>query len=154
MDRIAAEINRDFHGRRVLMLGVLKGSFIFMADIIRRLEVDTEVEFVTLSSYGGGTKTSGRVKVVRCLRIPVKGRKVIVVEDIVDSGITLDFFLKYLMRRKPASVKVCALLDKASRREVPVSIDYCGFTIPDKFVVGYGIDYGEKYRNLPGIYYL
>ncbi|MBI2856989.1 MAG: hypoxanthine phosphoribosyltransferase, partial [Chloroflexi bacterium] len=106
------------------------------------------------SSYGAHTETSGKIRVVRCLRIPVKHRDVIVIEDIVDTGTTLDFFLKYLRRRKPASVKVCALLDKVSRRRVPVSVDYRGFVVPDKFVVGYGIDWNERFRSLPGIYAL
>jgi len=153
--RLAQEIKRDYQGKTPLLLGVLKGSFMFMADLIRDLDMPLEVEFVALSSYGRGRKeSSGKVKVVRGIRTPIKGRDVLVIEDIVDTGITLSFLLKYLQLRKPASLKVCALFDKAPRRQVPVPIDYLGFSIPDAFVVGYGLDYDEKFRHLPGLYYL
>lgn len=150
--RLAEEIKRDYQGKNPLLIGVLKGSFVFMADLIRHLEMPLEVEFVALSSYGRGReKTSGKVKVVRGLTTPVKGRDVLVVEDIVDSGLTLNFFLGYLRRHKPASVKVCALLDKVEVRRVPINIDYRGFVVPDAFIVGYGLDWDEKYRYLPDI---
>jgi hypoxanthine phosphoribosyltransferase len=137
------------------VLGALKGSFVFMADLIRSLDIPLEVEFVSVSSYGRGrTQTLGRVKLVKGLRCPVKGRDVLVVEDIVDTGITLNFLLEYLRRKKPASLKVCALFDKPQRREVDVPIDYVGFLVPDAFVVGYGLDYDERFRELPGLYLL
>lgn len=155
VERLAREIKRDYQGNNPLLLGVLKGSFMFMADLIRDLDMPVEVEFVTLSSYGLGRKeSSGKVKVVRGLRTPVKSRHVLVIEDIVDTGITLDFFLSYLQSKKPSSLKVCALFDKAPCRQVEVPIHYLGFSVPDAFVVGYGLDWDEKYRNLPGLYSL
>jgi hypoxanthine phosphoribosyltransferase len=123
-----------------------------MADLIRNLDMPLEVEFVALSSYGRGRKeTSGKVNVVRGLRTPIKGRDILVIEYIVDTGITLSFLLDYLRNKKPVSLKVCALFDKASHRQIPVSIDYLGLSVPDVFVVGYGLDYDEKFRHLPGL---
>jgi hypoxanthine phosphoribosyltransferase len=147
-------MNRDYQGRKPLLIGVLKGSFMFLADLVRRLEFPLEVDFIALSSYGGGTETSGKVRLAGKLKCPVKGRDVVVVEDIVDTGITLRFFIDYLLRKKPSSLKVCALLDKSGRRRVDVPIDYTGFVIPDEFVVGYGLDYNESFRHLPGVYVL
>lgn len=149
--RLAAEIRRDYAGRHPLLLGILKGSFVFMADLIRELGFPLEVEFVQLSSYGGGTETSGKVKVVRGLRAAVRGRDVLVVEDIVDTGLTVAYLLDHLRRKRPGSLRLCALVDKPSRRQVPVPIDYLGFAVPNKFIVGYGIDWDEKYRYLPEI---
>jgi len=149
--RLAAEIRKDYLGKHPILIGILKGSFMFMADLIRLLDLPLEVEFVGLSSYGGGTESSGKVKVVQGLRSPVKGRHVLVIEDIVDTGLTTSFLLKYLGKKKPASLKLCALTDKPSRRQTPVTIDYLGFTVPDKFLVGYGLDWDEKFRNLPDI---
>ena len=126
----------------------------FMADLVRLLDFPLEVEFIRLSSYGSGQQTSGRVKVVQGLRASIKGRHVLVVEDIVDTGITIAFLLDYLKKKKPASLRLCALADKPSRRRVPVTIDYLGFTVPDKFLVGYGLDCDEKFRNLPDICFL
>ncbi|MBA7668360.1 Hypoxanthine phosphoribosyltransferase [subsurface metagenome] len=123
----------------------------FLADLVRQLDFPLEIEFVRLSSYGSGQQTSGKVKVVQGLRSVVRGRHVLVVEDIVDTGITVAFLLDYLKKRKTASVRLCALTDKPSRRRVTVDIDYLGFTVPDKFLVGYGLDCDEKYRNLPSI---
>jgi hypoxanthine phosphoribosyltransferase len=151
---LAAAISRDYHDKDLLCIGILKGSFIFMADLIRRLDFPLEVDFVRLSSYGSGTQTSGTVRVVQALRSAVRSRHVLVVEDIVDTGITVAFLLDYLKKKKPASVRLGALLDKPSRRRVPITIDYLGMTVPDKFLVGYGLDINEKYRNLPEIYYL
>ncbi|MBI2836218.1 MAG: hypoxanthine phosphoribosyltransferase [Chloroflexi bacterium] len=151
VQRLAAEIKRDYHDKSPLLVGVLKGSFVFMADLVRLLDFRLTVEFVTLSSYGRGTETSGKVKLVRCLASPIKGQDVLVVEDIVDSGLTSAFLLEYLRKKRPASLKLCALLDKPSRRRVPVHIDYLGLTVPDKFVVGYGLDWDEKFRHLPDI---
>jgi hypoxanthine phosphoribosyltransferase len=149
--RLAAEIKKDYQGKHPLLIGILKGSFMFMADLIRLLNFPLEVEFIRLSSYGGSKESSGRIKVVQGLRSPIKGRDVLVIEDIVDTGLTISFLLDYLQKRKPDSLKLCALTDKPSRRQVPVTIDYLGFTVPNKFIVGYGIDWDEKFRNLPDI---
>ncbi|MFC2060019.1 hypoxanthine phosphoribosyltransferase [Chloroflexota bacterium] len=149
--RLAYEINRDYQGKHPLLLGILKGSFIFMADLVRHLDIPLEVEFIRLSSYGGSQESSGRIKVVQDLRSLVKDRDVLVVEDIVDTGLTVAFLLDYLQKEKPASLKLCALTDKPCRRQIPVAIDYMGFTLPDKFIVGYGLDWDENYRNLPDI---
>ena len=148
---LAGKIIKDYQDKSPLFIGILKGSFIFMADLVRLLEFPVEVEFIRLSSYGRGTKSSGKVKVVQGLRSEITGRNVLVVEDIVDTGITISFLLDYLQKKQPASLKLCALTDKPSRRQVPVNIDYLGFTVPDKFLVGYGLDWDEKFRNLPDI---
>jgi len=152
--RLAAEIKKDYQGKHPLLIGILKGSFMFMADLIRLLDFPLEVEFIRLSSYGQGRETSGKVKVVQGLRSEVKGRDVLVIEDIVDTGLTISFLLDYLWKRKPDSLKLCALTDKPSRRQAPVTIDYLGFTVPNKFIVGYGLDWDEKFRYLPDICYL
>ena len=152
--RLATEIKQDYQGKQPLLIGVLKGSFVFMADLIRQLQLPVEVDFVKLSSYGAGKETSGKVKVVQGLKTPIKGRDVLVVEDIVDTGLTLSFLLDYLRKKKPASLRLCALTDKPSRRQVPVTINYLGFTVPDKFIVGYGIDWNEKFRYLPDICFI
>ena len=152
--RLASEISKDYRNQNPLLLGVLRGSFMFMADLIRHLDFPLEVDFIGLSSYGSDTQSSGKIKVVKELETPVQERNVLVVEDIVDTGLTTAFLLQYLQRRKPASVKLCALTEKPSRREVPVNIDYLGLTVPDKFLVGYGLDANQKYRNLPDICYL
>ena len=149
--KLAAEISQDYHGKHPLLIGVLKGSFMFMADLIRHLDFPLEVEFITLSSYGRGRSTPGGIKVVQGLRSKVRSRDVIIIEDIVDTGLTIAFLLDYLRKKKPASLKLCALTDKPSRRQVPVNIDYLGFTVPNKFIVGYGIDWDEKFRYLPHI---
>ena len=151
---MAAVIRKDYQDRNPLLIGILKGSFMFMADLIRQLDFPLEVEFISLSSYGWGRESSGKIKVVQGLRSQIRGRHVLVVEDIVDSGLTIAFLLNYLDRKKPASVKLCALTDKPSRHQIPVAIDYLGFTVPDKFVVGYGMDWDEKFRNLPDICFL
>jgi len=151
VDRLASEIKRDYQGKQPLLIGVLKGAFVFMADLIRQLDLPLELEFVRLSSYGAAKESSGRVRVVQELKTPIKGRDVLVIEDIVDTGTTISFLLDYLRKKKPASLKLCVLTDKPSRRRVPVSIDYLGFTVPDKFVVGYGLDFDERFRYLPEI---
>ena len=152
--RLAAEIRRDYQGKQPLLIGILKGSFVFMADLIRELGLPVEIDFVKLSSYGSGTETSGKVKIVQGLKTPIKDRDVLVVEDIVDTGLTVSFLMKYLRKKKPASLKLCALTDKPSRHKVPLAIDYLGFTVPNKFIVGYGIDWNEKFRHLRDICYL
>jgi hypoxanthine phosphoribosyltransferase len=151
---LAGKIKRDYQARHPLLIGVLKGSFVFMADLIRLLDFPLEVEFIRLSSYGGGRESSGKVRVVQGLRSPIKGRDVLVIEDIVDTGLTISFLLDYLRKKMPASLKLCALTDKPSRRQVPVTIDYLGFTLPNKFVVGYGLDWDEKFRYLPDICFI
>jgi hypoxanthine phosphoribosyltransferase len=152
VDRLAHEIRRDYLDKQPLLIGVLKGSFVFMADLIRQLDLPLEVDFVKLSSYGAAQESSGKVRVVQGLKTLIKGRDILVVEDIVDTGITTSFLVDYLRKKKPASLKLCALTDKPSRHKVPVSIDYLGFTVPNKFIVGYGIDFNERFRNLPHIY--
>jgi hypoxanthine phosphoribosyltransferase len=149
--RLADGITRDYRDKNPLLIGILKGVFVFMADLIRCLDFPLEVDFISLSSYGSRTVSSGAVKVKRGVRTKVRDRHVLVVEDIIDTGITVAFLIDYLRRKRPASLKLCALLDKPSRRRVPLAIDYLGATVPDKFIVGYGIDFDEKYRNLPDI---
>jgi len=154
VEELSTEIERDYQDKHPLLIGVLKGSFMFMADLIRHLDFPLEVDFVRLSSYGGGKESSGRIKVVQSLRSPIRDRHVLVIEDIVDTGLTINFLLDYLRKKKPASLKFCALTDKPSRRQVPLDIDYLGFTVPDKFLVGYGLDWDEKFRYLPDICFI
>ena len=154
VDRLAYEIKRDYQGKQPLLIGILKGSFVFMADLIRQLDLPLELDFIRLSSYGATRESSGKVRVIQGVKTNVKSRDVLVIEDIVDTGITTSFSLDYLKKRQPASLKLCVLTDKPSRRRIPVSIDYLGFTVPDKFIVGYGLDLDQKFRNLPDIYTL
>jgi hypoxanthine phosphoribosyltransferase len=154
VDRLACEIKRDYQDKQPLLIGVLKGSFVFMADLIRQLDLPLELDFVRLASYGAVRESSGRVRIIQGVKTPIKGRDVLVIEDIVDTGITTSFLLGYLRKKKPASLKLCALTDKPSRHKVPVSIDYLGFTVPNKFIVGYGLDCDQRLRNLPHIYTL
>jgi hypoxanthine phosphoribosyltransferase len=149
--RLAAEIGRDYRHKHPLLIGVLKGSFMFLADLIRLLDFPLEVEFVRLSSYGGG-KVPGKIKLVQGIQTKIKDRHVLVIEDIIDTGRTTAFVLEHLKQEKPASLKLCTLTDKPSRRQVAVNIDYLGLTVPNKFIVGYGIDWDERFRYLPGIY--
>jgi hypoxanthine phosphoribosyltransferase len=146
---IASEINRDYEGRDLLVLGVLKGSFVFLADLMRHLNPSFAVDFMGTSSYGASTHSSGEVRITKDLEQSVAGKHVLLVEDIVDSGLTLRYLIDTLRTRQPASLKICTLLDKPARRGVRVSLDYYGFIIPNAFVVGYGLDYQEKYRGLP-----
>ncbi len=148
---IAAEIDRDYAGKEPLLVSVLRGSFVFMADLVRQIHLPCTVDFMAVSSYGSGTTSSGQVKIVKDLSEQIEGKDVLVVEDILDSGNTLSYLLQLLQARRPASVRLCTLLDKPSRRTKPVDLHYAGFSIPDYFVVGYGLDYDEKYRNLPYI---
>jgi len=151
VEKLAAEIRNDYQGKYPLLIGILKGSFVFMADLIRLLDFPLEVEFITLSSYGRGRESPGKLKMVKGLRSPIKSRDVLVIEDIVDTGLSISFLLDYLKKKKPASLKLCALTDKPSRRQIPVAIDYLGFTVPNKFIVGYGIDWDERFRYLSDI---
>ena len=152
--RLASAISADYRDKGPLVLGILKGSFVFLADLVRQLDFPLEVDFMRLSSYGSGRQTSGRVNVVQGLRSLVRGRHVLVVEDIVDTGLTISFLMDYLKKKRPASLRLCALTEKPSRRRATVTIDYLGVSLPDKFLVGYGLDCDEKYRNLPDISYL
>ncbi len=146
---LADILKEEYRDKHPLIIGILKGSFVFMADLIRMMGIPVEIEFVGLSSYGkGATESAGKVKVVQGLKTPVKGRHVLVIEDIVDTGLTIRFLLDNLKKKKPASLKLCALLDKPSRRKIDVPIDYLGFSIPNVFVVGYGIDWDERFRYL------
>jgi hypoxanthine phosphoribosyltransferase len=154
VNRLAAEIGKDYQDKNPILISILKGSFIFLADLIRHLDLPLEIEFVRLSSYGSGKESSGKIEMVQGLGAEVKGRHVLIIEDIIDTGLTTNFLLDYLKRKKLASVKVCALTSKPSRRKFPVNIDYLGFTVPDKFLVGYGLDYGERFRNLPDICFI
>ncbi len=149
--RLARDIKRDLQNTNPLVICILKGSFVFVADLVRALDMPLEVEFVSLSSYGSGTETSGRVRMRLGTSHSLAGRHILVVEDIVDTGITINYLLKYLRRRKPASLRLCVLLDKPARRQVAVPIDYLGFTVPNKFIVGYGIDWNEQFRYLPNV---
>jgi hypoxanthine phosphoribosyltransferase len=154
VSRLAAEISRDYRDKHPLLIAVLKGSFVFLADLIRQLDFPLEIEFVRLSSYGKGTESSGKVRMAPGAAPQIKGRYVLVIEDIIDTGLTAAFLLDHLRRKKPASLKLCSLTDKEARRRVMVNIDYKGLTVPDKFIVGYGIDCDERYRHLPDIYYV
>ena len=148
---IAREIERDYQGKEVMLISVLRGSFIFMADLCRAIDLPCTLDFMSVSSYGSGTTSSGQVQITKDLSEDITGRHIIVVEDILDSGNTLSYLLNILEHRHPASIRLCTLLDKPDRRVKPVEVHYSGFTIPDAFVVGYGLDYAEKYRNLPYI---
>jgi hypoxanthine phosphoribosyltransferase len=148
---LGKRISRDFEGRNLLVICVLKGAFIFMADLVKNLDVPLELDFMAVSSYGVATKSSGVVKIIKDLDVPVQGRDVLIVEDIIDSGLTLSYLIDVLERRNALTVTVVALFDKPARRTVDLEPDYTGFTLPDEFVVGYGLDYAEKYRNLPYI---
>ena len=150
-EEIAAQINADYKGKPILVVGILRGASIFLADIFKRLEGDVELDFMSLSSYGNGTNSSGEVKMIKDLSEPVDGKNVLIIEDIIDTGITLSYLIKVLEARNPESIKLCALLDKPSSRKVELKGDYIGFEIPDEYVVGYGLDYAEKYRNLPDV---
>ena len=154
VSRLAREIERDYQDKHPLLVSVLRGSFMFTADLVRQIDLNLELDFVRLSSYGTARESSGKVRVAQGVKTPVKGRDVLVVEDIVDTGITISFLLHYLKSKQPASLKVCTLTDKPSRRRVPVPTDYRGFTVPNKFIVGYGLDCDQRFRNLPDIYTL
>jgi hypoxanthine phosphoribosyltransferase len=146
---LGAEITRDYAGKEPLLIGVLKGAVFFLSDLMRQIDVPCTVDFMAVASYGDATESSGVVRILKDLDAPIEGRDVLIVEDIVDSGLTLAYLMKNLRSRKPASLEVCALLTKPARREAEVSAKYIGFEIPNRFVIGYGLDHAERYRNLP-----
>lgn len=152
VQRLGKEISRDYGEGEILLVGVLKGSFLFFADLVRAITSPTLVDFVRLASYGSETQTSGIVEMRKDLELPVRGRDLLIVEDIVDSGLTLETLYHRLLQRGPRSVKVCTLIDKRHRRETTIEADYVGLTMDEGFIVGYGLDYDERYRNLPDIY--
>jgi hypoxanthine phosphoribosyltransferase len=143
------EVSADYDGRDLLLIGVLKGAVFFMADLMRHLTVPCEVDFMAISSYGAATDSSGVVRILKDLEINIEGREVLVVEDIIDSGLTLSYLMRNLEAREPASLEICALMTKPGRREIDVPVRYVGFEIPNRFVIGYGLDFAERYRNLP-----
>ncbi len=148
---LGVALSADYADRDPVLVSVLKGSIIFLADLIRSMEIPLSLDLMEVSSYGAGTESSGQVRILKDLSKPIEGRHIIVVEDIIDTGLTLNYLLKYLADKNPASVRIVCLLDKPARRLAEIPIDYRGFTIPDRFVIGYGLDYDERYRNLPYI---
>ncbi len=148
---VAQQITKDFKGERVHLIGVLKGACIFLSDLVRQIELETSIDFIAVSSYGKGKQSSGQVRVLKDLDSSIEGLNVVLVEDILDTGLTLSYLLRVLQQRRPKSLRVAALLDKPSRRLKDVKGDYVGFTIPNEFVVGYGLDYAERYRNLKDV---
>jgi hypoxanthine phosphoribosyltransferase len=146
---LGAEISREYEGRDLLLVGVLKGAVFFMADLMRELTIPCEIDFMAISSYGAATDSSGVVRILKDLDANIAGRDVLVVEDIIDSGLTLSYLMRSLKARKPASLEICALLTKPERREIDVPVKFVGFEIPNRFVIGYGLDFAERYRNLP-----
>ncbi len=148
---LGAQIAADYQGRDPVLVSVLKGALVFLADLMRAMDTPTSIDLMEVSSYGAATESSGQVRILKDLSKPIEGRDVIVVEDIIDTGLTLNYLLRYLADKGPASIKIVCLLDKPARRLAEIPIDYTGFTIPDRFVIGYGLDYDERYRNLPYI---
>jgi len=148
---LAKEINNDFRGKNPVLISILKGSVVFLSDLLKNIDIKCSVDFIAVSSYGGDIETSGVVKLIMDLRESIEGRNVLIIEDIVDTGLTIDYLRSNLLTRKPDSLKICSLLLKPEKMKIDIGFDYIGFEIPDKFVVGYGLDYREKYRNLPFI---
>ncbi|MGN1250561.1 MAG: hypoxanthine phosphoribosyltransferase [Candidatus Spyradocola sp.] len=151
LDELAERINQDYAGKELLLVCILKGAVTVFADVLRRVTIPCEIDFMAVSSYGSSTKSSGVVRILKDLDHGIEGKDVLIVEDIVDSGMSMHYLLDTLKTRKPASVRLLTLLDKPDRRRVELTADYIGFTIPDEFVIGYGLDYAEKYRNLPDV---
>ena len=151
VEEIAKQIEIDYKGEPLLVVGILKGASVFVSDLIRKINLDVSIDFMSVSSYGNSTESSGTVKILKDLDIDIAGKNVLIVEDIIDSGLTLSNLVKELQIRNPKSLKLCTLLDKPERRKTDVHVDYVGFVIEDKFIVGYGIDWAENYRNLPYI---
>jgi len=151
---LGKKISKDYKGKNLILVGVLRGAVIFMADLARKISIPMVFDFIAISSYGAETKSSGVVRILKDLDVNIKGKDVLIVEDIVDTGLTLDYLLRMLKSRKPASIKVCTFLTKTARRKVNIKVDYSGFDIPNKFVVGYGLDYAGKFRNVPYVFTL
>jgi len=151
VQELGRKISRDYAGKEIFAVGILKGAVIFFADLVRAIDVPVQLDFMIVSSYGNSSQTSGTVKILKDLDYDIEGKHVLIIEDIIDSGLTMNYLLKNFKQRNPASVKLCALLSKPDRHTVDVNIDYCGHEVPDEFLVGYGLDYAEKYRNLPCI---
>jgi hypoxanthine phosphoribosyltransferase len=151
VSQMGAEISRDLQGEKLVMVGVLKGAALFLSDLARAVDVDATFDFVAVSSYGKGTRTSGAVKLIKDLDEPIEGKNVLIVEDILDTGLTLSYLRKFFLQQHPRSLRIATLLDKPSRRIEKIDADYVGFSIPNLFVIGYGMDYAERYRNLPDI---
>jgi len=151
---LADQISKDYQKKELVLVCILKGAFMFLSDLIRHLQIPVQVDFVRLSSYGAGTQTSGRIEITKDIETPIEGKDILIIEDIIDSGRTLQFLKDRLSLANPRSVKICALLDKKARREVEIQADYVGKEVPNVFVIGYGIDFNEDYRNLPEVYYV
>ena len=148
---LGKKITEDYKGKNLFLITVLKGASVFMADLMRAIDLPVEIEFMVLSSYGSGTTSTGSVKIIKDIDLPLEGKDVLIVEDILDSGVTLSHLIELLKTRNPASMRLVTLFDKPERRKAHVDIDYCGIQVPDAFIVGYGLDYDEKYRNLPDV---
>ena len=151
---LAAQINKDYEGKEVLLLCILKGGMMFLADLSKHLTIPVAMDFIGISSYGNATQSSGVVRITKDLEESIEGKHVLIIEDIIDSGLTLSYLINNLAIRKPASIKICTLLDKQINREVDIPVDYVGFTVPNEFLVGYGLDYQEFYRNIPYVFVL
>ena len=149
IEELGAQISKDYQGKDLLMICVLKGAVVFMADLIREVKIPVDIDFMAVSSYGSSTSSSGVVRILKDLNESIENKHIIIVEDIVDTGLTLKYLVENLKSRGPASINICTLLDKPERRKADITPDYCGYSIPDEFVVGYGLDFAEKYRNLP-----
>jgi len=148
---IGEQISEEFAGEEVLFIGILKGAVLWLSDVVKQVKLDAHIDFMSVSSYGALTKSTGVVKIVKDLDGPIKGKNVIIVEDIVDSGTTLNYLKNYLLAMEPKCIKICTLLDKPAGRRIDIGVDYVGFTVEDKFIIGYGLDYNQRYRNLPYI---
>ena len=151
VSELGKKISIDYKGKEIVAIGILKGAWVFMADLVREIEIPVMCDFIGVSSYGDAAVSSERVKLISDIRIPVNGKDVLLIDDIIDTGFSIKFVKDYIKSKNPAGIKMCVLLDKPSRRKEDIHVDYTGFTIPDRFVVGYGLDYAEKYRNLPYI---
>ena len=152
VSKLAQKISSDYHGRELILVAVLKGAFVFLSDLIRQITIPVKVDFIRAASYGSNTSSSGQIQLTKEIEININNKDVLLVEDIVDTGLTLSYIVDYLKSFEPCSVKVCALLDKIERREIDITVDYTGHVVAEGFLVGYGLDYAEDYRNLPGIY--
>lgn len=148
---LGAIISKDYKGQELMLIGVLKGGFVFLADLIREITIDIDLDFMSVSSYGSSTKSSGVVRIIKDIETNIQEKHILIVEDIVDTGLTINYLKEIIMARGPKSVKICAMLDKPSKRKTNIELDYKGIEIPDEFVIGYGLDYGGKYRNLPDL---